>query len=209
MYKWTQQHMRDVMAAQPGYVGIQVAIETGIFRGQSALDLAGLFREWHAIEIEPGYIELSRRRWAEAGVSNVSTYPGDTRDLLPLLLAKIKEPAVIMLDAHYSAVKRPCFYGEPAMQHRQGADFPLYAELQALAERPYADLILIDDWALAGREAPRVRAPGDRSEQWESLTPEKVCTRLGRVVRCEEWPARTDPAKPNPICALAVWRKAD
>jgi len=89
-----------------------------------------------------------------------------------------------------------------------GADFTLYAELAAVSKRPYADLVLVDDWALAGQEQPSLRADGDTSSQWESLSRAKVCAALGRIAWVAEYPPRTDPRRPNPIAALAIWREA-
>jgi len=192
-------HLDQLMHLHPGYESIQVAVETGLFRGQTAMVCAPEFREYHGIEINPGHIALCRRRLGEAGVNQVIYHEGDTRDLLPKVLARIREPALIMLDAHYSFVRKgKKFADEADMLHGPaGADFPLLAELRVISKRPWADMVLIDDTALFGKTMPVLRAPdatgkkGDTLPQWENMSHELVEQVLVRVIARQDWRGST------------------
>ena len=69
-----------------------------------------------------------------------------SRNILPLVLKNIHEPAVIFLDAHYSG-------GSTA---RGDTDTPLLDELEIVRERAYDDIIIIDDtWAFGKKGRSR------------------------------------------------------
>jgi len=169
-------------------VPIRVGIETGTFRGVSAERLSPAVKTWHTIDINPGCTQLARRRCGESGRTNVYFHTGDSRVLLAKLLRKNQEACLIMLDAHFSKVKRKLFEDEPTLTHSpDGGDFPLLKELETIAPRPYADIVIVDDTALFGKDRPDLRATGDKGQiidkrpQWESMTRDKVASLLGRV----------------------------
>ena len=72
---------------------------------------------------------------------NVKFYLGDSKKVLPILLETIQEPCTIFLDAHYSGKYTVC--GED--------ETPLLYELEILKNRPYDDIIIIDDCRLLGK----------------------------------------------------------
>ena len=169
-------------------VPIRVAVETGTFRGVSASTLSPAVDVWHTIDINPGCTALARKRCDAAGITNVRFHVGDSRKVLPRLLYKIQAPCLIMLDAHFSKVRRKLTPDEPDLVHDpHGADFPLLAELEIVAARPFADIILVDDTELFGKVRPDLRARDaqgniiDNSPQWESMTKDKVAKALGRI----------------------------
>ena len=198
--------IRNLLKRQPGYASVRVAVETGLFRAATALVCAPVFDVYHGIEINPGHVRLCRRRLSEAGIAHVSIHEGDTRFILPKLAESIKEPALFMLDAHYSFVRRgKIFEDEADMVHGpEGADFPLLFELQILSARPYADIVLVDDTALFGKDMAVLKAPdtkgnpGNVSPQWEVMSHTLVERTLGRVIRREDWRGST-----------IYWRKGD
>jgi hypothetical protein len=187
-----------LMTMEPGYADIEVAIETGLFRGATASICAPLFREYHGIEINPGHISLCRRQLGEMGI-DIVYHEGDTRRVLPEVLLAIREPALIMLDAHYSFVAKGKLFADEAdtVHGPEGADFPLLEELRAISKRPYADIVLVDDTSLFGKNVPVLRAPdvtgkpGDTLPQWESMTHAKVEQTLGRIVSRQDWKGAT------------------
>ena len=68
-------------------------------------------------------------------------YLGDSKIILPELLNQIQEPVTVFLDAHYSG-KLTSFGSE---------ETPLLFELEILKNRPYDDIIIIDDCRLLGK----------------------------------------------------------
>ena len=167
---------------------VRYAVETGTFRGESALKLSPAVRHWITIDINPACSALARRRCSEAGRANVECLTGDSREMLPHVLKKIREPCMIMLDAHFSKPKRKLFPDEPDLVNNAGADFPLIEELRIVSERKYADIILVDDIGLFGQKRNDLRAHDakgnviDDTPQWEAMSNGRVLRELGRVV---------------------------
>jgi len=169
-------------------VPIRIGIETGTFRGVSACNLSPAVETWHTMDINPGCTALAQRRCAEAGRTNIVFHTGDSRKLLPELLKSNQEACLIMLDAHFSKPRRKLFDDEPDLTHSMdGGDFPLLEEIKAIESRPYADIVIVDDTALFGKDRPDLRATDaqgrivDKRPQWESMTRDKVAQLLGRV----------------------------
>lgn len=78
-------------------------IETGTFRGFGigrAL-YSGLFEEFYSIELAPYYYEYCKNLYAD--FKNVKIFLGDSREVLPQILASIEKPATFWLDGHYSS----------------------------------------------------------------------------------------------------------
>jgi hypothetical protein len=75
-----------------------VFIETGTYKGGGvAVALEAGFEAIHSIEVDwDRYIQSSRRFLGK----KVMIHLGDTLDVLPLLLRKIRRPATIWLDGH-------------------------------------------------------------------------------------------------------------
>ena len=111
---------------------LDTIIETGTYRAVNTIMLSGLFQTVHSIE-------MSKTLYDEAvekckGVPNIHLYNGDSALVLPSL--SIAQPAYYFLDAHWCLTK-------PAAT--QNNCFPLWRELEFLSNRPYSDVIIVDD----------------------------------------------------------------
>lgn len=143
--------------------GVQVCIETGVWKGDLTKELVKHFRQVYAIELNVFYYDLVRNL-----VDQVDIYHGDSAVLLPDVLSKIREPACIILDAHY-CITRPVQI-EPS-------NFPLFKELEAIAQHLYADVVIIDDTHNFGMEQHPME------DAWLDVTEETILNILGpRVV---------------------------
>jgi len=169
------------------WADISLLIETGTFRGESALRLSKAVDHWITIDINQGYTKLAQDRLKQNGVKNVTCVTGDSRDVLPSLLKFLQCPLCIFLDAHFSRVKSKILENEPDMVHGPiGADFPLEAELVACEQYKYPMIVVVDDVVLFGGDEKTslrgLRQPGDNTEQWEAWDSNRVESSLkGRV----------------------------
>lgn len=115
--------------------GLKVLIETGTYCGASSL--------WAK---DNGFIvytvEADKDRWENLTTTfrryedTIHFYRGDTRDMLPVILEAVKEPALIFLDAHYS--------------QSVGGGIPLMKEIEAIKKRRLHHIVMIDDARLFG-----------------------------------------------------------
>ncbi|MFA7268811.1 MAG: hypothetical protein WC073_05665 [Sterolibacterium sp.] len=114
--------------------GLGTFVETGTFRGDMVAAMLGRFDEIFSIEVfEPVY----RQAAAEFGAyPHVHIVLGDSAEVMPGILSRLKSPALFWLDGHYSG----------AGTGRGGADTPVMAELNHIAGqgRP-GQVVLIDD----------------------------------------------------------------
>jgi hypothetical protein len=111
--------------------GARSFVETGTFRGDTALWGSGHFDSVFTIEHD-------RERYRSAAirlmnVKNIHLFHGDSRFILPLVLSHVKTKAIFWLDAHWT------LEGTPDIQ------CPLLRELELITRRPPGDIILIDD----------------------------------------------------------------
>lgn len=115
-------------------------VETGTFRGDSALFFAAVFKEVHTVELSEKYHRLAADRLR--AFPHVRCHFGDSGEVLPRLLSQIEGALLVFLDAHWAG-------GDTAF----GAEeVPLLRELQSLAQRRQPDIVVIDDIRLLGRE---------------------------------------------------------
>ena len=115
-------------------------VETGTFRGDSAVFFAAVFREVHSIELSEKYHRLAAERLRR--FPHVHCHLGDSGEVLPRLLSRLEGALLVFLDAHWAG-------GDTAF----GAEeVPLLRELRSLAQRRQPDIVVIDDIRLLGRE---------------------------------------------------------
>lgn len=134
------------------------AIETGTYRGEQLKTLTEVYDTVVGIELNAHYAQVSRNTAPKA---NVIT--GNTLTWLPFFCSAWKEPVVFYLDAHYCKVNPPI----------PKSEFPLWDELQMIAKRPYADIVIVDDVHTFGKVRDDLKFKPDAKE-WESVTPENV-----------------------------------
>lgn len=116
-------------------------IETGTNRGFGIgrAMYSGMFEEFYSIELAPHLYEYCKTLYAD--YKNVKLFLGDSRVVLPQILANISAPATFWLDGHYSS-------GETA---RGLTNNPILGELECIKNHFLKNhTIMIDDAKLFG-----------------------------------------------------------
>jgi hypothetical protein len=134
-------------------------IETGTYLG----DMIDAVRHEFPVVIS---IELDERLAAEArlrfaNVDKVRVLPGDSSQLLPIVLREINTRCLFWLDAHYSG----------GITARGAADTPVHTELEAIFDHAVKDhIVLIDDARLfdGTRGYPRLAEVRERVRETDS-----------------------------------------
>ena len=179
------QWMEELFAFHPEYSDIDVAVETGTFRGDGPLWFSKFFEEIHTVEINEGLHNLAKTRCATCeSLDKITFHLGDSAIVVPVLAEQIKKPVLWLLDAHFCLWAKAKEWNEPCPVR---GNFPLWAELEAISKRPYADIVLVDDSPVFGVSRDKDRVPGDTSPQWESVSDEVITKALGRVIDSVEW----------------------
>jgi hypothetical protein len=115
-------------------------IETGAYLGDGIRGVLGHYETIHSIELSEKWFNHNVEQFKNN--KEVKVHHGDSKKILPELLANIHEPVTIFLDAHYSGSFTE--FGEE--------ETPLLKELELLKERKYNDIIIIDDCRLLGKK---------------------------------------------------------
>jgi hypothetical protein len=79
---------------------LRILVETGTYRGDTAIALSRNFDRIVSVELSPELHAKAARRARH--VHNVQFLLGDSASVLPDILATLHEPALFWLDAHYS-----------------------------------------------------------------------------------------------------------
>lgn len=132
-----------------------VFVETGTFHGKTTRWAVDRFREVHTIELNEQWYEDACRDLAPLGVH---CHHGNSADLIPKLAWDIREPVFYFLDAHFFTLV-PDVAGE-------SEGLPLWAELEVIAQRPYPDIVAVDDAGLFGTRTP--------TPEWEHVSLERI-----------------------------------
>lgn len=140
------------------------AVETGTHRGTSTRLLARRFPQVVTIEADA---TLAREAAVGlAGFGGVRVVHGDSRDVLPGLVAEFSRPALFWLDGHFCGSDT---YG----RDRQ---CPVLAEIATIVASPVPHVILVDDARLFLAPPPRPLDPG----QWPSIA--ELCRAIDRGI---------------------------
>jgi hypothetical protein len=139
---------RDVLRRTGREHRLRVLIETGTFRGDTAIALRRHFDRIVSVELSPELHASAARRARR--VKNVELVQGNSADVLPGIVARLSQPALFWLDAHYAG-------GVTAMGDKIS---PILAELDAvLGHQGPRHVVLIDD-ARNFRDPGRTGYPG-------------------------------------------------
>lgn len=133
---------------------IRSFIETGTYQGKTAARASAIYDSVVTIENSPALYEAARARYRDVG--NIEFIFGHSSVRLKEVVAKLREPCVFWLDAHWSGGDT---YGS-------GDECPLLEEISAINGSPYDHVILIDDARLFMAPPPR---PHDAST-WPTLS---------------------------------------
>lgn len=112
----------------------RVFVETGTYMGEMIDAVLHDFSKIISIEFDPKLAQRAKNKFSSA--SHVTILQGDSGELLPGLLAKINEPCLFWLDAHYSG----------GVTGQADSETPIIREIKTILDHPCADhVILIDD----------------------------------------------------------------
>lgn len=113
---------------------LKTFIETGTFRGETLAFLEDQMDELHSVELSPELFSSAQKKFE--GHFKIHLHHGDSADIFPKILNGLKHPALIWLDAHYSA----------KITAHGPKETPILAELEAVfKEKHNRHFILIDD----------------------------------------------------------------
>ena len=157
MARMTGPHLRLIRTRHPSAEAICTFVESGTFHGKTTRLAVEQFAAVHTIELNADWYTEAVRDLVPLGVK---CYHGNSADLVPQLASEIEEPVVWYLDAHWFKLV-PDVAGETE-------GLPLWAELEALAKRPYADVIVVDDVASFGKTEP--------TPEWIDVSLEKIAS---------------------------------
>jgi hypothetical protein len=120
--------------------GLRILVETGTYYGEMIAAMKGRFDRLYSIEFVPALAERARRKFARD--AHVKIFCGDSRAVMPEVLALLDSPALFWLDAGY--------YGWVG---KQGDQQRLSAELEMILSHPFPHIVLLDDArGLTGRD---------------------------------------------------------
>jgi len=112
--------------------GLRTLVETGTYRGVSTRWAAEHFEQVATIDIRGTDHPAAASHCA--GLANIAWNIGDSRHVLPPIVADLAEPALFWLDAHAG----PGLFGGID-------DWPVFVELLTITASPIRHYVLIDD----------------------------------------------------------------
>jgi hypothetical protein len=122
--------------------GLKTLVETGTYYGEMVAAMKGYFDRIYSIEWAPALAERAARKFARD--RHVRIFSGDSRVVMPEVLALLGGPALFWLDAGY--------YGWVGIRSKDNEQ-RLSAELEMILSHPYSHMILLDDArGLTGRD---------------------------------------------------------
>ena len=135
-----------------------VFVETGTFQGETTFACEPYFEKVYTIEIDKYSFDRVSSRYSG---SKIEFLLGDSSDVFPTILPKIKDPTIFFLDGHWS--------GGSTGKGRK--DCPLLEEV-SLINSLFSEeaIIIIDDYRLFGK-SPRLQTG---NEDWEDISKEKI-----------------------------------
>jgi hypothetical protein len=149
--------------------GLKTLVETGTYYGEMVAAMKRRFERIYSIEFVPELAERAQNKFA--GEPHIRIFCGDSRVVMPEVLALLSGPALFWLDAGY--------YGWVG---KQGDQQRLSAELDMVLSHPFSHIVLLDDArGLTGRDGiPSVR---DVKEHIEAKFPTRTVDVLHDIMR--------------------------
>lgn len=113
---------------------IKTFVETGTYLGSMIDAVKDVFDKIYTIELDEILYKRVKKKFA--GLKHISLTFGDSAKVLPVILKKIKEPALFWLDAHYSG----------GITAKGKLNTPVSIEIQSILRHKVKNhIILIDD----------------------------------------------------------------
>jgi hypothetical protein len=142
--------------------GLHALVETGTYYGEMVAAMRNRFDHIYSIEYVPALAERATRKFA--GDHHVRIFCGDSRVVMPEVLALLSAPALFWLDAGY--------YGWVGIRSKEN-ERRLSSELEMILSHPFPHIVLLDDArGLTGRDGiPSVQ---DVKEYVESKFPQRA-----------------------------------
>jgi hypothetical protein len=120
--------------------GLKTLVETGTYYGEMVAAMKSRFDHIYSIEYVPALAERATRKFARH--EHIRIFCGDSRVVMPEVLALLTGPALFWLDAGY--------YGWVGIR---GNEQRLSAELEMILSHHYPHVIMLDDArGLTGRD---------------------------------------------------------
>jgi hypothetical protein len=125
---------------------LRTMVETGTYYGEMVAAMKRRFDRIYSIEFVPELAERAQKKFAHE--PHIKIFCGDSRAVMPEVLALLREPSLFWLDAGY--------YGWVG---KQGDQQRLSAELEMILSHHFSHIVLLDDArGLSGRHGiPSVR----------------------------------------------------
>ena len=140
--------------------GLKTLVETGTYYGEMVAAMKNCFDRIYSIEYVPALAERASRKFARD--KHIRILCGDSRMVMPEVLALLAGPALFWLDAGY--------YGWVGVRTNEQR---LSAELEMILSHPYPHVILLDDArGLTGRDG--IPSVGDVKADVEAKFPQRV-----------------------------------
>src|SRR5712671_5611837 len=139
--------------------GLKTLVETGTYYGEMVAAMKNYFDRIYSIEYVPELAQRATKKFARS--PHIRIFCGDSRMVMPEILAMLNGPALFWLDAGY--------YGWVG---KQGDQQRLSAELEMILSHPHPHVILLDDArGLTGRDG--ITSVGDVKADVESKFPQR------------------------------------
>jgi hypothetical protein len=123
---------QKVVRAYGEKFGLKTFVEAGTYYGEMLVAVKDHFDHIYSIEYVPALAERAKQKFARD--SHIRIFCGDSRAVLPEVLALLNGPALFWLDAGYYG-----WEGGPSDPQR------LAAELNLILSHPFPHVILLDD----------------------------------------------------------------
>jgi hypothetical protein len=125
---------QNVLRSYGRRFSLRTLIETGTYFGDTLYALRDDFARLYSVELDPRLHQWARARFAR--LPHIELLCGDSRVLLPTLVAQLREPCLFWLDGHFSGGLTAC----------AGGITPIIQELQCVLAPGAADhVVLVDD----------------------------------------------------------------
>jgi hypothetical protein len=140
--------------------GLQTLVETGTYYGEMVGAMKRRFDRIYSIEFVPELAERAQEKFASE--AHIKIFCGDSRVVMPEVLALLQGSALFWLDAGY--------YGWVG---KQGDQQRLSAELEMILSHPFPHIVLLDDArGLTGRDG--IPSVDDVKTYIETKFPERL-----------------------------------